>query len=172
MRSQLGPALAFVLGVPSACACKLEPPPAVPEQGAADEADESVDDSARVGEGEAGSDDASSESAQVAKPEPSEPSELDALMAGSTCEVLVDGVLKAGRGSWSGVGKYRCTYKIFINGAAYKYTRLVPGDRKREPEDVCEDGSKSMESVVRSATRECRDLQVSDRQGLGLTRMR
>ena len=47
----------------------------------------------------------------------------------------------------------------------------MPRDRKLEPAEACEKGRKSMESVVVSATQNCKNMQITDRKGDGLVRM-
>lgn len=155
MRAAFG-LIVLVVGL---MACKLEPPPAAPE-----EAPPPSDEPPPSGP--------MPEPAPPPKVEGDTGSNLEALLAAPTCDVAVVGILKANRSFWDGAWKISCTYEIEINSARYKYTRLMPRDRKGEPDDVCDKGRGEMESVVRSATEECKNLQVTNRKGDGLVRIR
>lgn len=169
MRSTRACCMAGVLAVAPSLGCTLEVPPAVEPEPAVDVADASTDP-------DGGETSPTGEGAEASEQAPGivTPSELDTRMSAPACDVVVMAVLDSGRALWQGVGKYRCTYEIHVDGVPYRYTRLMPRERerKRKAAEACERGRSSMESVVRAATRNCREMQVIDRYGQGLVPIR
>ena len=150
-------------------ACSLQPPPAIdPTTQAPAAAPEEPPTSEASPTPEASPEEAAAEP----KPQTEDEAKLEQMMADPECLVEVVAVLKSARGLWSDTKKYTCTYEVIVNGQRYKYTRQLPKDRRKEPDEICEKGLDTTDVAVRDATHECKDLQAGARPITGLVPIR
>lgn len=109
---------------------------------------------------------APSDGAATAEPEqPGEP-RPDLAARSSACDIKVTGVSNA-TNVGGGVGQASCTWELMINGVRYRYVgeaRL----KGRPAKEACGEAQPRIERAARTATSNCKDLTITDRQGRGL----